>query len=143
MRHSSEVSPSESSSSQDQQHPKPSPILSQRCLTEQLTKHWPQFKALRQHHTGTRFEEQGQLHLPQKHKATVPDSTLHVEMNGLEEQADNTKARDIYWKPLSWLGTTRSTTANDALDPALWETFVSTRLDLEVPVLLLPPPPQE
>jgi hypothetical protein len=35
---------------------------------------------------------QRQLHLPQKHKATVADSTLRVEMNGLEEQADNAKA---------------------------------------------------
>ena len=45
------------------------------------------FKALRQHYAGTRFEEQRQLHMPQKHKATVPDSTLRVEMNNLEEQA--------------------------------------------------------
>jgi len=33
---------------------------------------------LRQRYAGTRFEEQRQLHLPQKHKATVLDSTLHV-----------------------------------------------------------------
>jgi hypothetical protein len=79
----------------------PSPIPSQRRLTQQLTKQWPQFKALRQQYAGTRFEEQRQLHLPQKHKATVPESTLRVEMNGLEEQADNAKARDLFWKPLS------------------------------------------
>ena len=42
------------------------------------------------------FEEQRQLHLPQKHKATVADSTLRVEMNGLEEQADNTKVRELF-----------------------------------------------
>jgi hypothetical protein len=66
---------------------------------------WPQFKALRQHYARTRFEEQHQLHLPQKHKATVPESSLRVEMNALEEQAENAKARDLYWKPLSWLGT--------------------------------------
>jgi hypothetical protein len=24
-------------------------------------------------------------------------------MNGLEEQADNVKARELFWKPLSWL----------------------------------------
>ena len=41
----------------------------------------------RQRYAGTRFEEQRQLHMPQKHKATVPDSTLRVEMNNLEEQA--------------------------------------------------------
>jgi hypothetical protein len=56
-------------------------------------------------------------------------------MNGLQEQADNAKARDLYWKPRSWLGTIRPTSANDALDPALWTTYVSTTLGLEVPVL--------
>ena len=71
-------------------------------LTQQLTKHWPQFKALRQHYASTRFEEQRQLPLPQKHKATVAESRLRVEMNALEEQAENAKARDLYWKPLSW-----------------------------------------
>jgi len=73
--------------------------------------------------------------LPQKHKATVPDSTLRVEMNNLEEQADKAKARELFWKPLSWLGAIRPTSANDAFDPALWETFVSTTLGLESPSL--------
>ena len=40
-------------------------------------------------------------------------------MNALEEQADNAKARDLYWKPLSWLGTIRLSSANDAFDPNL------------------------
>jgi hypothetical protein len=52
-----------------------------------------------------------------------------------EEQADNAKARDLHWKPLSWLGTLRPTTANDAWDQPLWDTFVCTTLGLEVPVL--------
>jgi hypothetical protein len=47
--------------------------------------------------------------MPQKLKATEKDSTLRVEMNAMEEQADNAKARDLYWKPLSWLGTMRPT----------------------------------
>jgi hypothetical protein len=34
------------------------PIPSQRRLTQQLSRHWPQFKALRQHYAGTHFEEQ-------------------------------------------------------------------------------------
>jgi hypothetical protein len=88
--------------------------------TEQLTKHWAPFKALRQRYAGTRFEEQRQLHRPQKHKATVQDSALRVEMLNLEEQADNAKARELYWKPMGWLGAIRPTTANDAFDPALW-----------------------
>ena len=36
---------------------------------------------LSQRFAGTRFEEQRQLHMPQKHKATEQDSTLQVEMN--------------------------------------------------------------
>ena len=109
-------------------------IPTQRRVTEQLTKHWAPFKVLRQRYAGTRFEEQCQLHLPQKHKATDTDSTLGMEMNGLEEQADYAKARELFWKPLSWLGTIRPTSANDAFDPTLWETFVSTTLGLEVPI---------
>ena len=73
------------------------------------------------------------LHMPQKHKATVPDSTLCMEMNAFEEQADNAKARDLHWKPLLWLGTIRPTPPNDAWDQQLWETFVCTTLGLEVP----------
>jgi len=110
-------------------------VPSQHRLTQQLTKEWPEYKALRQCYAGTRFEEQRQLHLPQKHKATVPDATLRIEMNWLEKQADNAQTRDLYWKPLSWLRTIRPTSANDAFDPALWTTFVSTTLGLEVPVL--------
>ena len=50
-------------------------------------------------------------------------------------QANNAKARELHWKPLSWLGTFRPTTANDAWDQPLWNTFVCTTLGLEVPVL--------
>jgi hypothetical protein len=78
-----------------------------------------------------RFEEQRQLQLPQKHKAMVPESTLRVEMNGLEEQADNAKARDLFWKPLSWLETLRPSNATDAFDQPLWETFFTSTVDLE------------
>ena len=59
-------------------------------------------------------------------------------MLNLEEQADNANARELYWKPMGWLGAIRPTTANDAFDPALWETFVSTTLGLEVPTLAAP-----
>ena len=36
-----------------------------RRLTQQISTHWPQFKALRQRYAGRRFEEQRQLHMPQ------------------------------------------------------------------------------
>jgi hypothetical protein len=74
------------------------------------------------------------MHMPQKHKATVPDSTLCMEMKVLE-QADNAKDSELHWKPLSWFGTIRPTTPNDVWDQPLWETFVCTTLGLEVQVL--------
>jgi hypothetical protein len=64
----SQVPPPASSSSQDQQPYRPNPIPTQRRLTQQLSAHWPQFTVLRQRYAGTHFEEQRQLHLPQKHK---------------------------------------------------------------------------
>ena len=57
----SQVSHPASSSSQDQQPTRrPSPIPSQRCLTQQLTKHCPQFKSLRQHYASTRTRSRNQ-----------------------------------------------------------------------------------
>jgi hypothetical protein len=56
-------------------------------------------------------------------------------MNELDEQADSVKARDLYWKPLSWLGTIPALECQRLPYPNLWATFVSTTLGLEVPVL--------
>ena len=39
---------------------------------------------------------------------------------------------------LSWLGAIRPTSPNDAFDPSLWETFVSTTLGLESTIRVLP-----
>ena len=61
------------------------------------------------------------------------------EAHVLTQQADNAKARDLYWKPLSWLGTILPSSANNAFDPALWATFVFTTLGLEVLLLPLSP----
>jgi hypothetical protein len=46
------------------------------------------------------------------------------------------KARDLYWKPFSWLGTIRPT--HPRTKPStqrFWATFVSTTLGLEVSVI--------
>jgi hypothetical protein len=51
------------------------------------------------------LQEHHQLHLPQKHKDTVPESSMRLEMNTLEEQADNNKTNKLYWSPLSWIRT--------------------------------------
>jgi hypothetical protein len=54
-----------------------------------------------------------------------------MEMNNLEEQADNAKERELFGA----IGAIRPTSPNDAFDPSLWETFASTTLGLEVPTL--------
>jgi len=56
-------------------------------------------------------------------------------MNGSEQQADNAKARDLFWKPLSWLGTLRPSSATDAFDLRLWEKLFTSTIGLEVPLL--------
>ena len=101
--------PPASSNSQDQQPNRPNPTPTQRRLTQQLSAHWPQFKALnwehlRQRYAGTRFGEQ----------RSASSTCLNP-----------------------WLGAIRPTSANDVFDPALWETFVSATLGLVVPVLSL------
>jgi len=68
-------------------------------------------------------------------QATDQDSALRVEVSALEDQADDGKARELHWKPMSWLGTLRPTTVDDAWDPAIWQTFFTSTLGLEVPVL--------
>jgi len=42
---------------------------------------------------------------------------------------------DLFWKPLSWLGTLRPSSATDAFDLPLWETFFTSAIGLEVPEL--------
>ncbi len=88
-----------SSTSQDQQPTASGPIPSQWRLTQQLITHWPQFKALRQRYAGMRFEEQLMLHMPQKHKSTVPDSTLRMEMKGLESKLTTPRPASFIGSP--------------------------------------------
>ena len=47
--------------------------------------------------------EQLSLHCPQKIVATEDSSALREEMRALEPQEDNAKARNLIWKPMSWL----------------------------------------
>ena len=46
-----------------------------------------------------------------------------------------TKPTELHWKPMSWLGSLRPTTVDDAWAPAIWQTFFTSTLGLEVPVL--------
>ncbi len=130
-----QVAPPASSSSQDQQPPASGPIPSQRRLTQQLTAHWHQFKILRQRYAGTRFAEQCQLHMPQCTKPRSRILLLVWRRMPWRSKLTTPRPASLHWKPLSWLGTLRPTTANDVWDQPLWESFVCTTLGLEVPVL--------
>ena len=70
-----QVSPSASSSSQDQQAQQPTKsfIPTQKRVTEQLTKHWAPFKTLRHRYAGTRFEEQRMYPPPHRYATTSYD----------------------------------------------------------------------
>jgi len=65
------------------------------------------------------------------------ESTLRVEMNGLEEQADNAKARDPFGStpPFFCSGPSRPSSATDAFDQPLWETSFTSTIGLEFLVL--------
>jgi len=47
-------------------------------------------------------------------------------MDWRSKPTTNNTANNLHWKQLSWLGTIRPTSSNDAFDPALWETFYIT-----------------
>ena len=54
---------------------------------------------------------------------------------GEKRKADEGKARELLWKSLSWRGPLWPTTVDDAWAPAIWQTFFTSPLGLEVPVL--------
>ena len=62
-------------------------------------------------------------------------------MSPLQDQADDGKARELHWKPLLWLppppGLRRQTTpgARRFGRLSIWQTFFTSALGLEVPVL--------
>ena len=87
-------------------------------------------------HWHTRFAQQLQLISPRKSRPRTRTPPSASRWRVLEDQADDGKARELRWKPLSWLGTLRPTTADDAWDPGIWQTFFFTTLGLEVLTVL-------
>ena len=85
--------------------------------------------------SGTRQMEQLSLHCPQKIVATEDSSALREEMRALEPQEENAKARNLIWKPMSWLGHISPKGPEAAWVLPLWQTFVCTALGVPVPVL--------
>jgi hypothetical protein len=67
--------------------------------------------------------------------ATVEDSVLQTEMTGLESQEEDDPKRILFFKPMSWLGQIRSHRRDEAWSGSLWQTFISTSMGAQIPVI--------
>jgi hypothetical protein len=75
-------------------------------------------------------------------RATVPESTLRVEMNGLEAQADNAKACDLFWNRSPGSGQTDPRSPRTPLTQCSGRHLSPSDVGSGGSRALLPPPPQ-
>jgi hypothetical protein len=83
-------------------------IPSQFKVTQQILFHWHLFRDLKLKFVGSRRAEQLSLHSQQRSVATVEESVLRMEMDGLESQERDAPKRVLFFKPMSWLGQIRT-----------------------------------
>ncbi len=67
--------------------------------------------------------------------ATVEDSVLRTEMAGLESQEEDAPKRVLFFKTVSWLGQIRSHRRDETWPANLWQTFFSTSMGAQIPVI--------
>ena len=67
--------------------------------------------------------------------ATVEESVLKTEMAGLESQEEDAPKRLLFYKPMSWLGQIRPHRRDESWSASLWQTFVSTSMGAQIPVI--------
>ena len=84
---------------------------------------------------GSRQSEQFSLRSQQCVVATVEESVLKTEMTGLESQEDDAPKRLLFFKPMSWLGQIRSHRRDESWSASLWQTFFSTSMGAQIPVI--------
>ncbi len=65
--------------------------------------------------------------------ATVEDSVLRTEIAGLESQEEDAPKRILFFKPMSWQ--IRSHRRDETLSAGLWQTFFSTSMGAQIPVI--------
>ncbi len=58
-----------------------------------------------------------------------------MEMDGLESQEEDDPSRVLFSKPMSWLGQIRTHRRDESWCPSLWQTFFSTSMDTQIPVI--------
>jgi hypothetical protein len=56
-------------------------------------------------------------------------------MGGLESQEEDAPKRVLFYKSMSWLGQIRTHRRDESWSPSLWETFFSTSMGAQIPVI--------
>ena len=67
--------------------------------------------------------------------ATVEESVLKTEMASLESQEEDAPKRLLFFKPMGWLGQIRPHRRDESWSASLWQTFVSTSMGAQIPVI--------
>jgi hypothetical protein len=67
--------------------------------------------------------------------ATVEESVLRTEMTGFESQEEDAPKRVLFYKHMSWLGQIRPHRHDESWSPSLQETFFSTSMGAQIPVI--------
>ena len=104
-------------------------------LTQQILLHWQPFRDLQLKFVGSRRAEQLSLRSQQRIVATVQESVLRMEMAALESQEEDAPKRVLFFKPMSWLGQIRPQRRDESWSASLWQTFFSTSMGAEIPVI--------
>ncbi len=84
---------------------------------------------------GSRWAEQLSLPSQQRVVATVEESVLKTEMTGLESQEEDAPKCLLFFKPMSWLGQIRSHRRYESWSASLWQTFFSSSMGAQFPVI--------
>ncbi len=110
-------------------------IPSQLKVTQQILLHWHPFRDLKLKFVSSRRQEQLSSRCQQRVVATVEESVLRTEMVGLESQEEDAPKRVLFYKPMSWLGQIRTHRRDESWSASLWQTFFSTSMDTQIPVI--------
>ena len=73
--------------------------------------------------------------MQQRVVATTDDSVLRTEMADLEPQEEDAPRRDLWVKPMSWLGQIRPHRRDEACPAGLWQTFFATSVGAHIPLI--------
>ncbi len=114
-------------------------IPSQHKVTQQILGHRQPFLDLKLLFAGSRRAEQLSPRSQERIVATVEDSVLWTEMAGLESQEEDDPKRNLFFKPMSWLGQIRPHRRDEAWSASRWQTFFAMTMGAQIPVIVEKP----